>query len=353
MFIFSSDKFVGLFFFPKFDKMSANFDPILDKSDLESDKFAIGEIQNEEAFRLYKKALACFWVAEVIDIDEDVNHFENLSNAEKDFILLVLAFFAGADGIVLENVVTRFYEEVQQPEIRLFYGLQIAIENIHSEVYSDLIKAYIKDRDHRVRLFKSIDENPSVKVKAEWAQKWMDPARSFAERLVGFAAVEGIFFSSSFCAIFYFHSKGKKLPGLFQSNEYIARDEALHCEFACLLYNQLQPQNKATAEVIAAIIKDAVEVESVFVEEALRKPILGMNAPLMKQYVRYVADVLLVMLGQEKIYNEKNPFEFMNTISMDNKNNFFERRVTAYALADVQIDKQASMSKKLEFDAEF
>lgn len=327
------------------------FDPILDASDLLSDKFAIGEIQNEEAFRLYKKALASFWVAEAIDINTDIQAFQKLSEAEQNYILVILAFFAGSDGIVLENLAVRFIGEVQQPELRLFYGLQIAIENIHSEVYSDLIKEYIPDRTKRMELFKSIDNNPCIKKKAEWAMKHMDASRPFAERIIGFAAVEGILFSSSFCAIFYFRSKGKDLPGLYQSNEYISRDEALHCEFACLVYRQLQEHNKIGEELAVQIIREAVEVEEFFVDEALRQPILGMNAPLMKQYVRYVADVLLQMLGFSGIYNETNPFGFMDTISFDGKNNFFERRVTAYALAGVDTDKQER--QEISFDDDF
>ena len=311
------------------------FDPILDPPLLASDKFVIGEIENSEAHDLYKKALSCFWVAESIDMAEDVPNFERLKDSEKNFILTVLAFFAGSDGIVLENLAGRFYHDVQQAEIRLFYGLQMAIENIHSEVYTDLIKAFVKTKEERRKLFQSIDGMNAVQKKAAWAEKWIGSDRPFSERLVAFAAVEGILFSASFCAIFYFRKRGIRLPGLFQSNEYISRDEALHCDFATLIHSQLQPHNQASPETILSIVTSAVETEVAFVKEALKHAILGMNAKLMMQYVKFVADVLLKRLGCEAHYKVVNPFSFMDTISMGNKTNFFERRVTEYSLAGV------------------
>lgn len=330
------------------------FDPILDKSELESDRFVIGEIDNEEAYVMYKKALASFWVAESIDSAEDKVAWKHLSQNEKNFILTVLAFFAGSDGIVLENLAGRFYNEVQQPEVRLFYGLQVAIENIHSEVYTDLIKGFESKKEEREKLFRAIDDNPAVRAKAEWASRWIKSDEKFASRLVAFAAVEGILFSASFCAIFYFRKRGFGLPGLYQSNEYISRDEALHCSFACMLHNQLKPHNKCSPEMILEIIKSAVTVEEVFVSEALRNPIIGMNAPTMITYVKYVADVLLKMLHCKTHYNVENPFPFMETISMSNKSNFFERRVTEYSLSGVKASKNGfTNEEKISFDQDF
>jgi ribonucleotide reductase beta subunit family protein with ferritin-like domain len=227
---------------------------------------------------------------------------------------------------------------VQQAEVRLFYGLQIAVENIHSETYTELIRAYERDADARARLFRAIDDMPAVKAKADWALRWLSSDASFARRLIAFAAVEGILFSSSFCAIFYLRKRSLQLPGLFQSNDYIARDEALHTQFACLLHSQLQPHNQCSQAEILEIIRSAVEVEEVFVRAALARPILGMNAESMILYVRYVADVLLLMLGCPRFYNVENPFPFMETISLSSKANFFERRVTDYALAHVDVN---------------
>ena len=310
-------------------------DPILDPPDMLSDKFVLGETQNHEAFAMYKKALAAFWVADAIDCEEDQGNFQKMSENEQHFILHVLAFFAGSDGIVLENLACRFMGEVQDPDVRLFYGLQIAMENIHSEVYSDLIKTLVKDRKKRVELFQSIDNSNAVREKALWASKWIGSDRPFAERLVAFAAVEGILFSTSFCAIFYLRKRGHRLPGLYQSNEYISRDEGMHCEFACMLHSQLLDRNKCDKETILEIVKSAVGVEQGFVNESLRNPVLGMNANVMNQYVLFVADVLLHMLGCEKHYKVQNPFPFMESISIENKTNFFERKVTEYNLSDV------------------
>lgn len=317
-------------------------DPILDVSEEDSDRYVIGDVVNQEAHRMYKEALASFWVAESVDLEGDAAKFQKLSEDERGFLLMVLAFFAGSDGIVLENLALRFYYEVQQPEVRLFYGLQVAIENIHSEVYTELIQCYERDRTKRRELFRAIDSCAPVKAKAQWAQKWMTADAPFGTRLVAFACVEGILFSASFCAIFYFRKRGTQLPGLYQSNEYISRDEGLHTRFACLLHHQLQPHNRCSEERVLQIVQEAVEVETIFVQEALRKPIIGMNTGMMVDYVKFVADVLLQMLGCAKHYGVLNPFPWMEQISQESKHNFFERRVTNYSLADINIPSASS-----------
>lgn len=327
-------------------------DPIIDPPEFTSDKFTIGDIQNSEAYKMYKKAEASFWVSGSIDCEADRPNFKRLKLEEQQFLLHVLAFFAASDGIVLENLAVRFYAEVQQAEIRLFYGLQMAIENIHSEVYTDLIKVFVSDPEKRRKLFRSIDESNAVQRKAKWAEKWIRSDRPFSHRLVAFAAVEGILFSASFCAIFYFKKRGKQLPGLIQSNEYISRDEALHCEFACLVHSQLLPHNQCPPETITEIIKSAVDTEMIFVKEALRKPILGMNAPAMIQYVKFVADVLLRMLKCDPVYNVANPFDFMNSISISRKSNFFENRVTEYSLSEVKTGEEDERAE-IRFDEDF
>ena len=326
---------------------SQPFDPILDVSN-EADRFVIGDVENEEAYLFYKRALACFWVSESIDLATDYTQFSKLKKDEQHFLLKVLGFFAGSDGIVLENIICNFYSEVKQAEIRLFYGLQICIENIHSEVYTDLIASLEKDKKKREDLFKSIDKCSAVKSKADWATRWLKSDASFGERLIAFACVEGILFSASFCAIFWFRKRGYDMPGLYQSNEYISRDEALHCQFAVLIYKQLKEHNKIDKERIKEIVISAVEVEKTFVDEALKKPIIGMNAKAMLTYVKFVADGLLRMLDCERHFNVENPFQFMNTISMENKSNFFERRVTEYSLAGVKTTK-ATESNNIVF----
>lgn len=332
------------------------FDPILDEPQVACDRFVLGEITNMEAFRMYKEALASFWVAESCDLSNDYLQFEKLKPQEKNFLLMVLAFFAGSDGIVLENCVTRFYEEVKQSEVRLFYGFQIAMENIHSEVYTELIQNLEKDKSKREDLFRAIDKFDAVKAKADWSEKWLRSEKSFGERLIAFACVEGILFSSSFCAIFYFKKRSYQMPGLFQSNEYISRDEALHCKFAILIYGQLKKHNKISEARIKEIVKSAVAVEKQFIDEALKNPVLGMNKESMLQYVKFVADGLLTMLGCGKIYKVENPFQWMNMISIDNKANFFERRVTEYSLADVKTtppDPVKSRHVAFQLDEEF
>jgi len=289
---------------------------------------------------MYKKAEASFWTAEEIDLGSDLVDWNNkLNEEEKHFIKHVLAFFAASDGIVNENLAINFMNEVQWPEARCFYGYQIMIENIHSETYSLLIDTYIKDPAEKNKLFHAIDTVPCVGKKADWALKWISNG-SFAERLVAFAAVEGIFFSGSFCSIFWLKKRGL-MPGLSFSNELISRDEGLHCDFACLLYSQLQ--NPLPKEKVKEIITNAVEIEKEFVTDALPVKLIGMNAELMRQYIEFVADRLLVALGCSKTYNTTNPFDFMELISLNAKTNFFEKRVAEYQKAGVMGGKDKNV----------
>lgn len=283
---------------------------------------------------MYKKAEASFWTAEEIDLSKDLHDWNNrLNDDEKYFISHILAFFAASDGIVNENLVERFSGEVQIPEARCFYGFQIMMENIHSETYSLLIDTYVKEHSQRNYLFNAIETIPCIRKKADWAIKWIqDKDSSFAQRLVAFAAVEGIFFSGAFASIFWLKKRGL-MPGLTFSNELISRDEGLHTDFACLLHSHLK--NRASKEIIREIITDAVRIEQEFLTEALPCALLGMNATLMKQYIEFVADRLLVALGNEKIYKSSNPFDFMENISLGGKTNFFEKRVGEYQKAGV------------------
>lgn len=303
----------------------------------EDNRFVLFPIKHDDIWAMYKKSEACFWTAEEIDLSQDLRDWENLSQDERHFISHVLAFFAASDGIVNENLVLNFMREVTLPEARCFYGFQIMMENIHSETYSLLIDTYIKDSEERHHLFNAIETVPCVKKKAEWALRWIE-SPNFVERLVAFAAVEGIFFSGSFCAIFWLKERGL-MPGLSFSNELISRDEGLHCDFACLLYNNYI-QNKLPKERILEIITDAVAIEKEFITEALPVDLIGMNAKLMAQYIEFVADRLLVALGQEKYYQASNPFPFMDMISLQGKTNFFERRVSEYRKAGVAAKKE-------------
>lgn len=295
-------------------------------------RFCMFPIKYPEVWEMYKKAEASFWTAEEVDLQDDMMQWESLSNDERHFIKHVLAFFASSDGIVNENLATRFTREVQIPEARAFYGFQIAIENIHSEMYSLLLDAYIKDTIEKDNLFRAIETIPCVKKKAEWALQWIEGTESFAERLVAFAVVEGIFFSGSFCAIFWLKKRGL-MPGLTFSNELISRDEGLHCDFACMLYKMLN--NKLSHTTILSIVKDAVIIEKEFVSDSLPVALIGMNADLMNNYIEFVADRLLVALGQPKHYNVANPFDWMEIISLQGKTNFFERRVGEYQKSGV------------------
>lgn len=298
-------------------------------------RFVLFPIQNADVWQFYKQAEASFWTAEEIDLSQDQKDWNNLNDNERHFIKHVLAFFAASDGIVNENLAVNFMQEVQLPEARCFYGFQIMMENIHSETYSLLIDTYIKDPKEKDYLFNALETVPAVQKKGEWALKWIN-SENFAERLVAFAAVEGIFFSGSFCSIFWLKKRGL-MPGLTFSNELISRDEGLHCDFACLLYGYLQ--NKLPTERVQAIIADAVTIEQEFVTEALPVSLIGMNAKTMSQYIEFVADRLLVALGCGKIYNTTNPFDFMEMISVQGKTNFFEKRVAEYQKAGVMSER--------------
>ncbi|MFD1467853.1 ribonucleoside-diphosphate reductase small subunit [Hymenobacter caeli] len=298
-------------------------------------RFVLFPIQNADVWQFYKQAEASFWTAEEIDLSQDQKDWNNLNDNERHFIKHVLAFFAASDGIVNENLAVNFMQEVQLPEARCFYGFQIMMENIHSETYSLLIDTYIKDPKEKDYLFNALETVPAVQKKGEWALKWIN-SENFAERLVAFAAVEGIFFSGSFCSIFWLKKRGL-MPGLTFSNELISRDEGLHCDFACLLYGYLQ--NKLPTERVQAIIADAVAIEQEFVTEALPVSLIGMNAKTMSQYIEFVADRLLVALGCGKIYNTTNPFDFMEMISVQGKTNFFEKRVAEYQKAGVMSER--------------
>ncbi|KAB2092476.1 hypothetical protein ES319_A02G034100v1 [Gossypium barbadense] len=309
-------------------------EPILKQ---QNQRFCMFPITYQPLWEMYKKAEASFWTAEEVDLSQDVQHWETLSSSEKHFISHVLAFFAASDGIVLENLAARFLNDVQIPEARAFYGFQIAMENIHSEMYSLLLETYIKDSKEKHRLFNAIESIPCVSKKAKWAMDWIQSSTSFAERLVAFACIEGIFFSGSFCAIFWLKKRGL-MPGLTFSNELISRDEGLHCDFACLLYGLLQKQLKW--QKVHHIVHEAVEIETEFVCEALPCALLGMNSTLMSQYIKFVADRLLVSLGCQRKYSVENPFDWMEFISLQGKANFFERRVGDYQKASVMSSLQ-------------
>ena len=295
-------------------------------------RFTIFPLKYPDLWELYKKAESSFWTSGEIDFSADTNDWQNLNEDEKHFLLNILAFFAGSDGIVLENLLTNFFTEVQIPEARSFYALQAAIENIHGEVYGLLIDTFSENDEIKNKLFNAIETIPCVKKKADWAIKWMNPSLSFAHRLVAFAIVEGVFFSGSFCAIFWFKSRNKMVKTLGTSNELIARDESMHTEFAIALYHHLD--NKLDNESIYGIIREAVEIEEEFIIDSIKCSMIGMNENLMRQYIRFVADRLLIQLGCPKIYNDENPFAFMETIGLDGKTNFFEKRVTEYQLAE-------------------
>ncbi|GAV64269.1 Ribonuc_red_sm domain-containing protein [Cephalotus follicularis] len=296
------------------------------------DRFCMFPIQYPEIWEMYKKAEASFWTAEEVDLSQDTRHWEALTPDETHFISHILAFFAASDGIVLENLAGRFMTEIQVAEARAFYGFQIAIENIHSEMYSLLLETYIKDSEVKHRLFHAIETVPCVARKADWAIKWINSSETFAERIVAFACVEGIFFSGSFCSIFWLKKRGL-MPGLTFSNELVSRDEGLHCDFACLIYSLLR--SKLSEERVRGIVKEAVEIEREFVCDALPVALVGMNCTLMAQYIEFVADRLLVALGYEKVYGVTNPFDWMELISLQGKTNFFEKRVGEYQKASV------------------
>ncbi len=316
---------------------------ILQESD---NRFVLFPIKHDAIWAMYKKHLAAHWVTEEVDLSQDiVDWSQKLNDNERHFVKHVLAFFAASDGIVNENLVVNFMQDVTIPEVRCFYGFQVAIENIHSEMYSLLIDTFIKDAEEKDKLFNAIETLDCVKKKATWALKWIETAPSFAHRLVAFAAVEGIFFSGSFCSIYWLTDRGL-MKGLGKSNEFISRDEGMHCDFACLLYSMLE--NKLSKEEIYQIICDAVECEKIFVKDSLPVSLIGMNDKLMCEYIEFCADRLIVSLGYPKVYNAQNPFPFMEKISTQGKTNFFEERPTEYVKAGVE-----SGEKKFETDDDF
>lgn len=304
-------------------------EPLLQEDE---NRYVMFPIKDQDIWKMYQKQVDCFWRPEEIDLSKDNAHWAGLNHQEQYFISMILAFFAASDGIVLENLAARFMGEVQLSEARAFYGFQIAMENIHSHTYSLLIDTYIKNPDEKMSLFKAIDNFPCIKKKADWAIKWIhDKRSSFATRLIAFACIEGIFFSGAFCSIFWLKKRGL-MPGLTFSNELISRDEALHTEFAILLYSKLL--KKVNKQRVVEIVKEAVDIEKEFICEALPCRLIGMNSDLMCQYIEFVADRLCLQLGYDKIYNTKNSFDFMNMISLEGKTNFFEKTSSDYALAD-------------------
>uniref|UniRef100_A0A6C0AHZ4 Uncharacterized protein n=1 Tax=viral metagenome TaxID=1070528 RepID=A0A6C0AHZ4_9ZZZZ len=308
-----------------------NMEPLFDPSTRTlADRYTLFPIspQEEELYKLYKKAVASFWTVEEIDFSKDKEDWEKLGESEQYFIKQVLAFFAGSDGIVQENLATRFQRDIQSPVARLFYAFQNAVEGVHSETYSLLIDQYVKDPEEQKKYFRAIDTIPCISKKAVWAMKWIESVESYASRLVGFACVEGIFFSGSFCAIYWLKKRGL-MPGLTFSNELISRDEGLHTEFAVTLFHKLQ--NKLESKYITEIIREAVAIETEFICEALPCSLLGMNSRDMKQYIEFVADRLAVQFGIPKIYKSTNPFDFMELISLEGKTNFFEKKVSEYS----------------------
>lgn len=324
--------------------MSLLEEPLLKEN---KNRFVLFPIKHDDIWAMYKQEEASFWTAEEIDLSQDLVDWANLNDGERHFISHVLAFFAASDGIVNENLAVNFLEKVQIPEAKCFYGFQIMMENIHSETYSLLIDTYIKDSKEKDRLFNAIETVPCVKKKADWALRFIDNG-SFIENIIAFAAVEGIFFSGSFCSVFWLKKRGL-MPGLSFSNELISRDEGLHCDFACLLYTKYI-NNKLPVERVRQIILEAVEIEKEFVTDSLPVDLIGMNARLMQQYIEFVADRLLVALGVSKHFNATNPFDFMEMISLEGKTNFFEKRVSEYQKAGVMSEKD---SQKFSLDEDF
>ena len=325
-------------------KFIMSIEPILSES---TSRFVLFPIQYEDIWKMYKNAEASFWTTEEVDLSKDDKHWEGLTYNDKYFIKNVLGFFASSDGIVSENIITWFATEVQVPEARLFYGFQLMIEGIHEEMYSLLIDTYVRDPVEKSRLFNGIETIPCIKRKADWALSWITQSDSFAERLIAFAAIEGIFFSGSFASIFWLKKRGL-MPGLTFSNELISRDEGMHCDFACLLFRHLN--NKPSYDRIKEIISEAVSIEQEFVTSSLPVGLIGMNSTLMSQYIEFVADRLMVALDQSKIYGTANPFDFMELISLQGKTNFFEKRVGEYKKSRVGSD---TADETFTLDADF
>jgi ribonucleoside-diphosphate reductase beta chain len=312
------------------DKKNDNNELLLKKN---GKRFVLFPVIYNDIYELYKKAESSFWTANEIDLSKDITDWEKLNNDEKHFIKNIIGFFAGSDGIIMENLACRFMNEIQIPEARAFYSYQIFNESIHSETYSLLIDTYIKDNEEKEKIFNSIENIPSVAKKASWAYKWIENKNvSFSIRLIAFAIVEGIFFSGSFCAIYWIKKRGL-LPGLTFSNELISKDEGMHCEFATLLYSMIQ--NKVDENIVYEIFQEAVEIEKEFITDSIKCNMIGMNSQLMKQYIEFVSDRLLVQLGYNKLWNVENPFDFMELISLRPKSNFFEVRVGEYAKSKI------------------
>lgn len=307
-------------------------------------RYVLFPIEHLDMYTQYKNLVSIRWIVEEVDTSKDMKDYDKLPEGEKHFIKRILGFFAGSDGIVCENLVTNFYDEIQIPEAKAFYAEQISQEAVHSEMYCRLIETYIEDKSERLDILRSINTHSFIAKKAAWAEKYMDRSTPFATRLMAFAVVEGVFFSGAFCCIFYFKSRGI-LPGLTLSNEFISRDEGLHCAFAALLYSKLQ--NKLTQEEAHTLMREAVAIEEEFITDALPCSIIGMNSKMMKQYIKFVADRLLIQLGYEKTYRKKNPFAFMERVSLEGKDNFFEKKVSNYALANSG-KTEAQMSFKMD-----
>lgn len=332
----------------------AVFDPVLDDiSELNSDRFVLGDKpDNEQAWAMYKKQQASLWTSEEISLSEDRLKFQALPDGEKAFIKNVLAFFASADGIVSEHIVTNMQSRCKQKSVQAFYAVQTYIEKVHQETYNDLVLNLVLEKEEQTRMFQAIDNDEGIRAKTEWAIRWMNsPIATFAEKLVAFACVEGMMFSSSFCSIYYLKSRGRELPGLFVSNHFIQKDEALHTQFACMLHNQLQPANKCPPSRIKEIIMDAVEAERVFVHASLKLDLINMNPLMMMLYVEFVANTVLALLGCEKAYPKSlNPFPFMDTICLNSKTNFFEDVEPNYNNANVGV---AVEDRAIRMDADF
>tara|TARA_Y100000389_G_scaffold204979_1_gene261535 strand:+ start:5980 stop:6981 length:1002 start_codon:yes stop_codon:yes gene_type:complete len=324
-----------------------NDEPILKDN---PNRYVLFPIKHEDIFKMYKKASSVYWVVDEIVFSQDLKDLEKMSENEKHFINHVLAFFAASDGIVIENLGTRFLEEIQIPEAKNFYSFQIAIEAVHSEAYSLLIDTYCKNETEKSNLFNAIHKFPAIKEKADWAIKWIQNKEcSFAQRLVAFAIIEGVFFSASFCAIFWLRNRNL-LPGLSFANELIARDEGLHTEFACLIYSKIK--HKLPTNLIKLMIEEAVDIEARYITESIKCQMIGMNGDLMKDYIKYVADRLLLMLGYDKIYYKENPFQFMEYSSVDGKTNFFDKKVSEYQRGTISLDNK-KIPDKFEISDDF
>ena len=317
-----------------------------------SERYVLFPIKYNDLFKMYKKQSSVYWVSDEINLAEDIKHLSKLTSDEKYFVYHILAFFAGSDGIVMENLGTRFLKDVNIPEAKCFYAFQIAIEAVHSETYSLLIDTYCKNDKEKSELFNAIDKFPTIKEKSEWALKWISNDEcSFAQRLVAFAIIEGVFFSASFCSIFWLKERGL-LPGLSFANQLISRDESLHTEFACMLYQYLD--NKVPENIVYDMFDEAVNIEDLFINESIKCSMIGMNSNLMKDYIYYIADRVLVMLGYNKKYFKENPFQFMEYSAVDGKTNFFDAKVSEYQIGSINIESgKSSIPDKIEISDDF